>query len=99
MHRRPPRATRTDPLLPYTTLFRSVVAWWPLEAPEIPAKDPVGKLAIRRITDATGAPDPTATIKGRLASYTAGDTDLAWSRVTYWRALLASALEIGRAHV
>lgn len=73
-----------------------VVAWWPpLEAPEIPAKDPpVGKLAIRRITDATGAPpDPTATIKGRLASYTAGDTDLAWSRVTYWRALLASALD------
>ncbi len=69
------------------------VAWWPRAAPALPAKDPVGKLAIRRITDATGAPDPTATIKGRLASYTAGDTDLAWSRVTYWRALLASALD------
>src|SRR3546814_8549188 len=24
MHRRPPRSTRTDPLFPYTTLFRSV---------------------------------------------------------------------------
>src|SRR3546814_8996632 len=24
MNRRPPRSTRTDPLLPYTTLFRSV---------------------------------------------------------------------------
>src|SRR3546814_2412281 len=24
MYRRPPRATRTDPLFPYTTLFRSV---------------------------------------------------------------------------
>src|SRR3546814_4009124 len=23
MHRRPPRSTRTDPLFPYTTLFRS----------------------------------------------------------------------------
>src|SRR3546814_14138302 len=26
MIRRPPRSTRTDPLFPYTTLFRSVVA-------------------------------------------------------------------------
>src|SRR3546814_9789240 len=26
MHRRPPRATRTDTLFPYTTLFRSAVA-------------------------------------------------------------------------
>src|SRR3546814_2186139 len=26
MHRRPPRSTRTDTLLPYTTLFRSVDA-------------------------------------------------------------------------
>ncbi|NMM87211.1 glucose-6-phosphate dehydrogenase assembly protein OpcA [Rhodococcus sp. SRB_17] len=80
-------------VIPFLLPDTPVVAWWPLEAPEIPAKDPVGKLAIRRITDATGAPDPTATIKARLASYTAGDTDLAWSRVTYWRALLASALD------
>ncbi len=50
-------------------------------------------MAIRRITDATGADDPTATIKSRLGSYTAGDTDLAWSRITYWRALLTSALD------
>ncbi len=42
-------------LLPPTPPGSRVVA--PLEAPEIPAKDPpVGKLAIRRITDATGAP-------------------------------------------
>jgi glucose-6-phosphate dehydrogenase assembly protein OpcA len=34
-----------------------------------------------------------AAIKSRLKGYTAGDTDLAWSRVTYWRALLASALD------
>src|SRR3546814_13565843 len=27
MIRRPPRSTRTDTLFPYTTLFRSVVAW------------------------------------------------------------------------
>ena len=50
-------------------------------------------MAIRRITDATDGADPLAAIKSRLAGYTAGDTDLAWSRITYWRALLTSALD------
>jgi glucose-6-phosphate dehydrogenase assembly protein OpcA len=70
-----------------------VVAWWPRLAPEIPAEDPLGKLAIRRITDATDNPDPFATIKSRAKGYAAGDTDLSWSRITYWRALLASAID------
>lgn len=70
-----------------------VVAWWPRGAPEFPSKDAVGKLAVRRITDATFAPDPLATIKKRRESYAPGDTDLAWSRITYWRALLAAALD------
>jgi glucose-6-phosphate dehydrogenase assembly protein OpcA len=51
-------------------------------------------LAIRRITDATNGVDPLASIKSRLQGYTAGDTDLSWSRVTYWRALLASAVDL-----
>jgi glucose-6-phosphate dehydrogenase assembly protein OpcA len=70
-----------------------IVAWWPDIAPEVPAKDPLGRLAIRRITDATNGADPLESIKGRLAGYTEGDTDLAWSRITYWRALLTSALD------
>jgi glucose-6-phosphate dehydrogenase assembly protein OpcA len=70
-----------------------VVAWWPAVAPEVPAQDPLGQLAIRRITDATNVADPLASIKGRRAGYAAGDTDLAWSRITYWRALLTSALD------
>lgn len=70
-----------------------VVTWWPDLAPAVPAKDPLGKLAIRRITDATNGTDPLACIKSRLNGYTAGDTDLAWSRVTYWRALLAAAID------
>ncbi len=70
-----------------------VVAWWPDIAPAEPAADPLGGLAIRRITDATNGADPLAAIKSRLAGYTAGDTDLAWSRITYWRALLAAALD------
>ena len=70
-----------------------VVTWWPDVAPAVPAEDPLGKLAIRRITDATNGPDPLGSIKGRLTGYTSGDTDLAWSRITYWRALLTSALD------
>lgn len=70
-----------------------VVTWWPDVAPAVPAKDPLGKLAVRRITDATSVEDPLATIKARLEGYTPGDTDLAWSRVTYWRALLAAAVD------
>jgi glucose-6-phosphate dehydrogenase assembly protein OpcA len=72
-----------------------VVAWWPDVAPAVPAKDPLGQLAIRRITDATYGADPLACIKSRLEGYTPGDTDLAWSRITYWRAMLTSALDQG----
>ncbi|KAA1250157.1 glucose-6-phosphate dehydrogenase assembly protein OpcA [Mycobacterium simiae] len=70
-----------------------VVVWWPDIAPAEPAEDPLGRLAIRRITDATNAVDPLSAIKSRLPGYTAGDTDLAWSRITYWRALLTSAVD------
>ena len=37
-----------------------VVAWWPDVAPAVPAQDPLGQLAIRRITDATNGADPLA---------------------------------------
>ncbi|MGF6882382.1 glucose-6-phosphate dehydrogenase assembly protein OpcA [Nocardia sp. GAS34] len=80
-------------VIPFLLADTPVVAWWPRGAPQFPSQDSVGRLAIRRITDATFAPDPQAAIKKRLESYAAGDSDLAWSRVTYWRALLAAALD------
>nr|WP_206488529.1 glucose-6-phosphate dehydrogenase assembly protein OpcA [Rhodococcus sp. KRD162] len=80
-------------VIPFLLPDTPIVAWWPDEAPKVPAKDPLGRLAIRRITDATNSPDTTAAIKGRLSSYTEGDTDLSWSRITYWRGLLATALD------
>jgi glucose-6-phosphate dehydrogenase assembly protein OpcA len=80
-------------VMPFLLPDTPVVAWWPAVAPAIPAQDPLGQLAIRRITDATNGADPLESIKGRLAGYTAGDTDLAWSRITYWRALLTSAID------
>uniref|UniRef100_UPI002F35E8E5 glucose-6-phosphate dehydrogenase assembly protein OpcA n=1 Tax=Rhodococcus sp. H36-A4 TaxID=3004353 RepID=UPI002F35E8E5 len=80
-------------VIPFLLPDTPIVVWWPNEAPKIPAQDPLGKLAIRRITDATKSSDPTSTIKSRLDSYTQGDSDLSWSRVTYWRGLLATALD------
>lgn len=80
-------------VLPFLLPDTPVVAWWPAGGPAVPAKDPLGRLAIRRITNATQCSDPLAAIKGRLDGYTAGDTDLAWARITYWRALLAAAVD------
>lgn len=71
-----------------------VVAWWPGVAPAVPAADPIGRLAQRRITDAAAAAQPLKALESRRTSYTAGDTDLAWSRLTPWRALLAAALNL-----
>ncbi|ULE32731.1 glucose-6-phosphate dehydrogenase assembly protein OpcA [Mycobacterium sp. IDR2000157661] len=80
-------------VLPFLLPDTPVVAWWPAGGPDVPVQDPLGRLAIRRITNATECSDPLAAIKGRLQGYTPGDTDLAWARITYWRALLASAVD------
>lgn len=70
-----------------------VVAWWPGEPPAVPAEDPIGVLAQRRITDAAVARNPLRALGQRRESYTEGDTDLSWPRVTLWRGLLAAALD------
>ncbi|MEU4443096.1 glucose-6-phosphate dehydrogenase assembly protein OpcA [Actinosynnema sp. NPDC050801] len=71
-----------------------VVAWWPNEAPAVPAQDPIGQLAQRRITDAAAEKNPIRALEQRKAGYTPGDTDLAWTRLTLWRAMLASAFDL-----
>ncbi|NMI01898.1 glucose-6-phosphate dehydrogenase assembly protein OpcA [Pseudonocardia acidicola] len=70
-----------------------VVAWWPGDAPAVPSEDAIGRLAQRRITDALSAKNPLKAFEQRRASYVAGDTDLTWTRLTGWRALLAAALD------
>ncbi len=71
-----------------------IVAWWPCLAPKDPARDPIGAMAQRRITDATKQPGTPRTVLRRLAgAYEPGDTDLAWGRITRWRGLLAAALD------
>jgi glucose-6-phosphate dehydrogenase assembly protein OpcA len=71
-----------------------VVVWWPTHAPPEPASDPLGRLAKRRITDAAAASRGRArAMLTQCRSYAPGNTDLAWTRITGWRALLAAALD------
>ncbi len=80
-------------VLPLLLPDAPVVVWWPEDAPDKPAEDPLGKLAQRRITDAASAEDPVAALAVRAGSYSPGDTDLAWTRITPWRSMLAAALD------
>ncbi|MFF9037632.1 glucose-6-phosphate dehydrogenase assembly protein OpcA [Streptomyces sp. NPDC014892] len=80
-------------VLPLLLPDAPVVVWWPVDAPENPAKDPLGALAQRRITDMYAVETPLAALEQRVAAYTPGDTDLAWTRLTPWRSMLAAALD------
>ncbi|MER5965102.1 glucose-6-phosphate dehydrogenase assembly protein OpcA [Streptomyces sp. NPDC002057] len=80
-------------VLPLLLPDAPVVIWWPMDAPEVPSRDPLGALAQRRITDMYAVEDPLAALEARAASYAPGDTDLAWTRLTPWRSMLAAALD------
>ncbi|MER7540023.1 glucose-6-phosphate dehydrogenase assembly protein OpcA [Streptomyces sp. NPDC057027] len=80
-------------VLPLLLPDAPVVVWWPVDAPEVPSRDPLGSLAQRRITDMYAVEDPLAALEKRAASYAPGDTDLAWTRLTPWRSMLAAALD------
>lgn len=80
-------------VLPLLVPDAPVVVWWPTKAPDVPSEDPVGRLAQRRITDTGGVTRPLHELDVRRRGYRAGDTDLAWTRITPWRALLASLLD------
>lgn len=70
-----------------------VVTWWPEDAPEIPAKHPLGALAQRRVTDAATADAPRAAVAALAGVYQPGDTDFGWTRATPWRSLLAATFD------
>ncbi len=71
-----------------------IVAWWPRNGPATPSTDPIGEMAQRRVTDAAQSGAAPRTVLRRLSEgYSDGDTDLAWTRITLWRGLLAAALD------
>jgi glucose-6-phosphate dehydrogenase assembly protein OpcA len=70
-----------------------VVAWWPADAPLPVADSPIGRIATRRITDAYAQKDPEAFLEKLSKSYSPGDSDFSWTRLTLWRAQLAALLD------
>ncbi|MBC7592913.1 MAG: glucose-6-phosphate dehydrogenase assembly protein OpcA [Kineosporiaceae bacterium] len=80
-------------VLPLLLPDSPVVVWWPNKAPEIPSEDAIGRLAQRRLTDAESTASPIRALRAVARNYAPGDTDLSWTRLTPWRALLAAALD------
>ncbi|MBG7698521.1 glucose-6-phosphate dehydrogenase assembly protein OpcA [Streptomyces sp. MC1] len=86
-------------VLPLLLPDAPVVVWWPVDAPEAPSKDPLGALAQRRITDLYAVERPLEVLDTRARTYAPGDTDLAWTRLTLWRSMLAAAMDQARVKV
>ena len=80
-------------VLPLLAPDAPVVTWWFGQPPHLIAHDPLGVFADRRVTDVSLAEDPLEALRQRAADYAPGDTDLAWTRATSWRALCASAFD------
>lgn len=70
-----------------------VVAWWPANSPSAPSRTEVGEIASRRITDSSLQPDPREFLVELAKNYSPGDGDMAWTRITLWRAQLAALFE------
>ncbi|AMM34502.1 Putative OxPP cycle protein OpcA [Sinomonas atrocyanea] len=70
-----------------------IVAWWPRNAPKNASQTSIGRIAHRRITDSANEVDPLLALENIGATYRAGDTDLAWTRLTNWRVHLAAVLD------
>lgn len=87
-------ATDLDTLvMPLLLSDTPVVAYWPDRPPRNPSEHPLGHIAVRRITDSRTQPCPVRTLGELAGVYHPGDTDLAWSSVTQWRAVLATIIE------
>ncbi|CAN5426530.1 glucose-6-phosphate dehydrogenase assembly protein OpcA [soil metagenome] len=81
-------------VLPLLLPDSPVVVWWPEHAPDDLAGDPLGSLGQRRISDsAAGSRGKQGALLAQARNYSPGNTDLTWTRLTPWRALLAAALD------
>lgn len=70
-----------------------IVAWWPSYIPQSPALEPIGAMAHICLTDSVMSDNPEENLARLQANHTPGDVDLAWTRLTVWRGLLASVLD------
>src|SRR3546814_14595535 len=94
MVRRPPRSTRTDPLVPYTTLFRSGREW--------PRRGPLDRpgRAMTEERDGMGAPESaSARPPSRLVIRAEPWEASPYGRRPQGNAPMPNMNQIGRAHV
>ncbi|MFT4218949.1 MAG: glucose-6-phosphate dehydrogenase assembly protein OpcA [Microbacterium sp.] len=70
-----------------------VVAWWPADTPPVLADSAIGRIAQRRISDASRHDDPASWAHELGRVHQPGDTDFAWTRITRWREQLAAVLD------
>jgi glucose-6-phosphate dehydrogenase assembly protein OpcA len=82
-------------VLPLLASDAPVVTWWHQQPPDRLENDALGVLASRRVTDSALVEEPLKHLRRRAKDYAPGDTDLAWTRTTPWRSLLASAFDGG----
>jgi glucose-6-phosphate dehydrogenase assembly protein OpcA len=80
-------------VLPLLAADAPVVAWWHAAPPDRLATDALAVFADRRITDSSIPDDCLTALRTRAEDFAPGDTDLAWTRCTTWRAILASTLD------
>jgi glucose-6-phosphate dehydrogenase assembly protein OpcA len=80
-------------VLPLLAADAPVVTWWHAAAPERMETDALAVIADRRISDSAIAEDQLHALRMRADDYAPGDTDLAWTRTTSWRATLTSTLD------
>ena len=87
-------ALHTDTLVvPFLLPDAPVVVWWPTTVPEIPSQDPLGRLGSTRITNTPAQDFPARALRELAPVSVRGDIDLAWTRITLWRAMVASTLD------
>ena len=79
-------------VVPFLLPDTPVVVWWPHDCPPVPSEDPLGRLATARITNTPALERPETALRGLAPSSRRGDIDLAWTRITLWRAMVASVL-------
>ncbi len=81
-------------VLPLLLPDSPVVVWWPGPGPRGPGGRPAGPA--RHPADhrrRLGADRKAQAMLTQCHNYAPGNTDLAWTRITGWRALLAAALD------
>ncbi|WP_029069664.1 glucose-6-phosphate dehydrogenase assembly protein OpcA [Jonesia quinghaiensis] len=88
------QVAHTDTLImPLLLPDAPIVAWWPGQAPIAPAQEPLGAMAQTRLTDSLQSSNPCGDLDALRKNHQPGDVDLAWTRATVWRGLIASVLD------